>query len=102
MVSVLALFFIRLYSAKSNEDPSITPSEVFMDLLSDATVESTSRTLEQPTYGDIGDFMGYDDLSLSKSSGLGGAFHVYGPTKLSAIRSGKYVSLEQPSIKGLT
>ena len=102
MVSVLALFFIRLYNARSNEDPSITPSDVFMDLLTDATVESTTRTLEKPKYGDIGDFTGYDDLSITKGSGLGGTFHVYGPTKLSAIRYGNYVSLEQPSIKGLT
>ena len=101
MVSVMALFFIRLYSARSNEDPSITPSEVFMDLLSDATVESTTRALEKPKYGDIGDFTGYDDSSISKGSGLGGTVQVYGPTKMSDIRSGNYVSLEQPSIKGL-
>ena len=102
MVSVLALFFIRLYSVRSNEDPSITPSDVFMDLLSDATVKSSSRAFEKTTSGDIGDFTGYDDSSLTKHSGLGGTVQMYGPTKMSDVRYGNYVSMEQPSIKGLT
>lgn len=83
MVSTLALFFIRLYAARSNEDPSITPSDVFMDILTESTLDSVTQALNQPTYGDIGNFTGYDDLSLSKHSGLGGTVHVYGPSKTS-------------------
>jgi len=77
MVSAVALFFIKLYDAKRNENPRITASEVLMDILNVETIASTARALQRPKYGDIGSFVGYTDSTLSKRSGLGGTIHRY-------------------------
>ncbi len=93
--------FIKIYEKSKIENPSITPSRVLQGLLSDTTAESVSRALSEPTYGDMGDFNGYD-WPISKRSGLGGAVQLYNPTTLSMLKLGKYVPLSIPSIQGLT
>lgn len=90
MVSTLALFFIKLYTARKMEDPTVDPSTVFKDLLEDDTSVSVTRALEKPTYGDTGDFSGYD-WPESKRSGIGGVTQVYKPSKLSMLRLGDFV-----------
>lgn len=89
-------FFIKLYTARKVEDPYVTPSQVFIDLLEDDTVESVSSSLNAPEYGDIGDFNGYD-WPISKRSGIGGITQLYNPSKLSMLRLGKYVPFDRPS-----
>jgi hypothetical protein len=99
-VFLLGWFFIKLYEAKRVENPSVSPSEVFNDLLENDTVESVTRALEQPKYGDIGSFTGYD-WPQSKQSGVGGPSQLMNPSKLSMLRLGKYVPFDNPSINKL-
>ena len=101
LVSMFSYFFIRLYEKSKIENPSIIASQVLQGLLADTTAESVSRALSEPTYGDMGDFNGYD-WPISKRSGLGGAVQLYNPTTLSMLKLGKYVPLSIPSIQGLT
>ena len=101
LVSLFSYFFIKLYEKSQIDQPSITPSQVLQGLLTDTTAESVSRALSEPTYGDIGDFTGYD-WPISKRSGLGGSVQLYNPTKLSMLNLGEYVPLSNPSIEGLT
>ena len=101
LVSMFSYIFIKIYEKSKIENPSITPSQVLQGLLSDTTAESVSRALSEPTYGDMGDFNGYD-WPISKRSGLGGAVQLYNPTTLSMLKLGKYVPLSNPSIQGLT
>lgn len=100
MISALAWFFIKLYEARTVEEPNVSPSVVFEDLLESDTVESVSRALSTPDYGDIGDFNGYD-WPISKRSGLGGITQLYDPSKLSMLRLGKYVPFDNPSTSKL-
>ena len=97
---MLVWFFIKLYEARKVENPTATPSEIFNDLLENDTVESMSRALEQPKYGDIGSFTGYD-WPESKHSGTGGQSHLMNPSKLSMLRLGKYVPFDNPSTNKL-
>jgi hypothetical protein len=95
MVSVLAWFFIKLYTSRKVEEPNVDPAEIFNDLLSDDTAESVTRALETPTYGDIGDFTGYD-WPESKHSGVGGITQLYNPSKLSMLRLGEFIPFNRP------
>jgi len=100
MISAMAWFFIKLYESKTAEDPNVSPSEVFRDLLESDTVKSVSRALSTPEYGDTGDFNGYD-WPISKRSGLGGVTQLYNPSKLSMLRLDAYVPFDNPSTSRL-
>lgn len=95
MVSVLAWFFVKLYTARTVEEPNVDPAMVFKDLLEDNTAESVTKALETPEYGDIGNFTGYD-WPESKRSGIGGTTQLYNPSRLSMLRLGKFVPLARP------
>lgn len=97
---MLGLLFVKLYEARKVEEPDIAPSQIFSDLLETDTVESVSGSLKQPTYGDLGEFTGYD-WPESKQSGVGGSTQLSNPTKLSMLRLGKYVPFANPSIDDL-
>lgn len=98
---MFSYFFIKIYEKSKVENPTITPSQVLQGLLADTTAESVSKALSQPSYGDMGDFTGFD-WPISRRSGLGGAVQLYNPTTLSMLKLGKYVPLSNPSIAGLT
>jgi len=100
MISAMAWFFIKLYEARRVKEPNVSPSVVFEDLLESDTVESVTRSLSTPDYGDIGDFNGYD-WPISKRSGLGGVTQLYDPSKLSMLRLGRYVPFDNPSVSKL-
>ena len=95
MVSVLAWFFVKIYTTRKVEEPNVDPATVFKDLLEDDTAESVTIALKTPEYGDIGDFTGYD-WPETKRSGIGGTTQLYNPSKLSMLRLGKFVPLAKP------
>ena len=101
LVSLISYAFIKIYEKTKVEQPTITPSQVLQGLLANTTAESVSRALLLPSYGDTGNFTGYD-WPLSKRSGVGGAMHMDNPTTLSMLKMGKYVPLSNPSTMGLT
>lgn len=90
MVSALMYLVIKLYD--NREDDADTPMDVFRGLLSDTTIKTVTSALEKPSYGNIGEFDGYDNWKLSKHSGLGGGVHLYEPMDIRMMRSRKYVS----------
>ena len=96
MVSALIYLVLKLYEQR--EEQTDTAVDVFKDLSFDTTAKSVTRALEKPSYGDIGSFVGYDDWTLTKQSGLGGGVQMYEPLDIRLMRSGQYSSEERPSI----
>ena len=81
--------FINLYN--SREVRTDSAADVMQTLLGDDTAISVSRAENPPSYGDIGDFEGYDK-DISKTSGVGGYTQLYNPSSLSLISESEYIS----------
>lgn len=77
LVAAMVFMVMVQYERKKIDDPSVTPLEVYKELLKSPTLFSRSRARDAPylQYGDIGDFTGYEDLSGSKYYRLHGLPH---------------------------